>query len=115
MKMRAAKRKSQSRAGSQHGNQQCFGHQLAQDALSSRANSNADGHFLAAARGASKKKARDVGACNQENESDGGEKNDEGGVGIEVVDYVLLESQAACVPAGFGVREQLNGERAESA
>ena len=85
--------------------EQRFGHQLAHDAYSSRANGNAHGHFLAAACGASEQKAGDIGARNQKNESDRREKNHKGGVGIEVVDDVLLERQAVCVPASFRVRK----------
>ena len=88
---------------------QAFGEELAKHAKATGTEGDADGEFAGSAHGAGEKKIRDVGAGNEEQEADRGEKNDE--QGLDVADDVVFQRDEddAFVFVGFGIflREML--------
>ena len=67
-------RQGESETATQSAQKQSFGKQLTHDALAGCAESDASGEFALSAGRAREEQVSDVGACDQEDESDGAEE-----------------------------------------
>ena len=82
--------------------QHAFGEKLANDAQVAGAQSRANGKFARAAHGARQKKIGDIGAGNQQQETDGGEQQEE--EWLDIADDVFLHGNDGDAKVFVGLR-----------
>ncbi len=76
------------------GERDAFGEQSAEEALARGAKGGADGDFFLARGGASHQEVRDIGAGDEQDETDGAEKQPEGGTHVAIEEIVFQRLDA---------------------